>query len=59
MYEITHVTIADQGYYICQGTNDAGAAEERVSLVVNTVPERGDITGKKINNNIFINKTTI
>ncbi|XP_031342212.1 basement membrane-specific heparan sulfate proteoglycan core protein isoform X8 [Photinus pyralis] len=44
VYEITRVTSSDQGYYVCQGQNSAGTAEERVSLVVDSVPERGDIT---------------
>ncbi|KAK4879912.1 hypothetical protein RN001_008058 [Aquatica leii] len=46
IYEITRVTSSDQGYYVCQGQNSAGTAEERISLVVDSVPERGDITGE-------------
>lgn len=46
IYEITRVTAADQGYYICQGRNSAGAAEERVRLEIESYPTRGDITGK-------------
>ncbi|KAF5283747.1 hypothetical protein FQR65_LT02641 [Abscondita terminalis] len=46
VYEITRISSSDQGYYVCQGQNSAGTAEERVSLVVDSVPERGDITGE-------------
>lgn len=52
MYEITHVTKADEGSYSCLARNAAGTMEERLHLTVeeNEVtggqnPNRGDISG--------------
>jgi hypothetical protein len=52
VYEITHVTKADEGSYSCLARNAAGTTEERLHLTVeeNEVtggqfPHRGDITG--------------
>ena len=52
VYEITHVTKADEGSYSCLARNAAGTSEERLHLTVeeNEVtdgqfPNRGDITG--------------
>jgi hypothetical protein len=44
VYEITHVTKADEGSYSCLARNAAGTTEERLHL---TVEEgRGDIPGE-------------
>lgn len=48
VFEITSVTRADEGQYICLAQNAAGAAEDRVQLLVeelDTLPTRGDIPG--------------
>lgn len=47
MYEITHVTKADEGSYSCMARNAAGTTEERLHLTVeeNEVTYRGDIPG--------------
>jgi hypothetical protein len=52
VYEITHVTKADEGSYSCLARNAAGSTEERLHLTVeeNEVigghfPPRGDIPG--------------
>ena len=52
VYEITRVTKADEGLYICLARTAAGTTEERLHLTVqeNEVnggqfPNRGDITG--------------
>lgn len=48
VHEITKVSLDDEGTYKCLGKNDAGVAEEILYLTVddNSIPSRGDITGK-------------
>lgn len=45
MLEIARFGAQDEGLYICEARNDAGTAEKRVQLVIDSVPSRGDIVG--------------
>lgn len=55
VYEITHVSKADEGSYSCLARNAAGTTEERLHLRVEeneviggNFPGRGDIPGEYI-----------
>lgn len=44
--EIARFSSQDEGLYICEARNDAGVSTKRIQLVVDSKPNRGDITGK-------------
>lgn len=44
--EFFSLTQEDAGLYICRAQSAAGVEEKRVQLVVDTLPNRGDITGE-------------
>lgn len=44
--EIDRFSQQDQGLYICEARNEAGVAEKRIQLVIQSLPSRGDIVGK-------------
>lgn len=43
--EFNRLTKDDEGVYICKAQSSAGVLEKRVRLIVDSLPERGDITG--------------
>lgn len=45
--EFNHLTVEDSGLYICRAESNAGVVERRVQLIVDTLPSRGDITGRQ------------
>ena len=45
VFEITSASARDEDTYVCMARNDAGFTEERVQLMVESYPTRGDILG--------------